>query len=120
MDNVPDSRLLNVHGESGVGGNLVRVVHAGEPLDLSSAGLGVDSPFVGLLCVLERRGNVHEIEAAVLGDGLARLLAAVVKGSDRGCDDRSAGLGELGRDEGGPLDVLVSILARKAKVGRDP
>ena len=119
MDNAPHGLLLEIDSQIRFSGCLIRVVDAREALDLSPSGLGINAALVSLLAVLERRGDVHEEEGSGAGNGLAGLLSALlVRGNWRG-DDSGTGLGELSGNEGDALDVLVTILAREAKFGRE-
>src|SRR5690606_19180282 len=96
----PHRVLLAVDDQVGLGGRLIGVVNTGEALDVTGAGLLVDAALVRLLAVLERGGDVHEVKVAVLLDELARVLAGVVKGRDRGGDDGGAGPRQLRGDKG--------------------
>ena len=111
--------LLEVDDQVGLGGGLVRVVDAGEALDLAGASLLVDATLVRLLAVLERGCDVHEVEVAELLDELTSALAVVLVGSDGGRDDGGSRAGQLAGDEGNALDVLAAVLAAEAELGRE-
>ena len=121
MHNRPHRLLLAVHRQVGLGGRLVRIIHAGEADNLAGAGPLVDAPPVRPLAVLERRGHVHEEEGPAAGplDQLARLLAGVLEGRDGRRDDGGAGLGQLRRHEGDAADVGVAVLAREPQARRE-
>ena len=95
MHSRPDVALGEVNSQVSVLGSLVRVVDTSEALDLAGACLGVDTALVGLLAVLERCGDVHEVEGSVLLDEVLGGLAGVLEGSDGRGDDGGAGLGKL-------------------------
>lgn len=119
MHRSPDIRRGQVNRKIRLGGDLVRVIDAGEALDLAVAGGLVDATLVRLLGVLERCRHVHEVEVAVLGDGVAGSLSAGLEGRNGRDDGGSAGLGELGGDKGNAGDVLVAVGAREAKFARE-
>lgn len=119
VDNGAHGLLLAVDGKVGLGGNLIGVVNTGEVLDLASAGLGVDAALVRLLAVLERGGDVHEVEVAVLLDQLAGALAGLLEGGNGSGDNGGTGPGQLGGNEGNASNVLVAVLAVVAKLGRE-
>jgi hypothetical protein len=113
----PDVGLGDIDGQVGVLGGLVRVVDAGEALNLARARLGVDAALVCLLAVLEGRGDVDEVEGAVLLDEVLGGLAAALEGGDGGGDDGGARLGQLRGDEGDAPDVGVAVGAAEAQLG---
>lgn len=119
VDNAAHGLLLGVDNQVGLGGVLVRVVHTGEALDLTIAGTRVDAALVRLLAVLERRGDVHQVEVTVLLHRLAGVLAGALEGGDRGGDDGGAGAGQLAGDEGDAADVPVAVLLGEAQLGRE-
>ena len=79
--------------------------------DLAGAGLRVQALHVALLADLERGGQVHEHEPAVLLHQRAGLLAGGLVGRDRRDDDRAAVLDDLAGDPADPPDVEVAVLA---------
>ena len=83
---------------------LVGVADAGELGDLAGPRPGVEALDVALLAHLERRGEVHEHEPAVLLDQRAGLLAGGLVGRDRGDDDGAAVLDDLA---GHPADAAM-------------
>jgi hypothetical protein len=99
MHRRPDIALRDIHGKVRLGRLLIRVINARKALDLSIPRLGIDPAPVRLLRILERRGNMHEVKAAILFDELTGRLPAVLKRRDGRGDDDGAGLGELGRDK---------------------
>jgi hypothetical protein len=117
MHRRPHIALGDIHHEVRLGGLLVRVVDASEALDLAVSRLGVDAAAISLLRVLERRRNVHEVEATVLLDQLAGRFSAVLKRRDGRGNDYCAGLGELGCDEGDAADVAVAVFACETEFG---
>lgn len=118
MHDGPDVRLGQVDGEIGLLGRLVRVVDAGEALDLAAASAGVDAALVSGLAVLERGVDVDKVEGAVLLAELAGRLAALLEGSDGRSNDGSAGASQLRGDESDAADVDVAVLAGEAKLRR--
>jgi len=62
---------------------------------------------------------VHEIEIAVLAHRLLGVLPALLEGRNGRADDRRAGFGQLGSDEGDTLDVLVPVRAGEAQLGAE-
>ena len=80
------------------------------------AGLGVEALDVALLAHLERGGEVHEHEPAVLLDQRAGLLAGGLVGRDRGDDDGAAVLDDLAGDPADPPDVEVAVLAGEGQL----
>jgi hypothetical protein len=71
----PDIGLRQVDSEVGIGRHLIRVVNTSETLDLTGARLGVYTTLVGLLGMLERGGNVDEVERSVSLYSLAGCLS---------------------------------------------
>merc|ERR1712058_83299 len=90
----PDVLLAQVDDQVGlpVGRSLVWVVDAGEALDEALASLLVDAALVGLLGVLERGGDVDQVEATVLLHELTSGLARLLEWCDRSSNDGSTGL----------------------------
>ena len=96
---------------------LIRIIDTGETLDFARARTSVDPALVRLLAVLQRRGDVNEIETPVLLDQLTRSLARILERRDRGGNDSGAGACHLRRHPPDTLDVLVAVLAREAELG---
>lgn len=119
MHDRPHRLLLGVDDQVGLGGGLVRVVHAREALDLAVARALVHAALVRPLAVLEGGGDVDEVEVAVLLDELARVLAGVLEWRDGRGDDGGAGARQLRGHEGDTADVLVAVLLGEAELGRE-
>ena len=117
VNNRANGLLGGIDDEVSLLGSLIGVIDTSEALDLAAAGSLVDAALVGLLAVLEGSGDVHKEERAVLGDGVAGVLAGGLVGGDRGGDDRGTSAGQLGSDEGNALDVGVAVLAGEAELG---
>ena len=94
-DRLLQRRHRGVDDDLGARRRLVGVAHPGELADLAGAGLGVQALHVALLADLERGGQVHQHEAAVLLDQRAGLLAGRLVRGDRGDDDGAAVLDDL-------------------------
>jgi len=75
VDGCPDVGSRQVDSQVSVGGHLVRVVDTSETLDLTGARLGVYTPLVGLLRMLERGRNVDQVEGSVSLYSLAGCLS---------------------------------------------
>ena len=119
MHDGADVLLLEVDNEVGLGRSLVRVVDTGEVLDLAVASSSVDTLAVGLLTVLEGSSNMDKEEGTGLLDEVTGSLAGILKRSNGGGNDCSAGLGQLGGDERDALDVEVAVLAGETKLRRE-
>jgi hypothetical protein len=75
VNRCPDVGGGQINSQVSIGGHLVRVIDTGETLNLTSARLGVHTTLVSLLGVLERGGNVDEVERSVALDSLAGGLS---------------------------------------------
>lgn len=117
MHDAADGLLGGIDNEVGLFGNLIGVINTGKALDLAATSTGVDTTLVGLLAVLERGGDVDEVEVSSLRDGVAGVLPRVLVGGDGGGDDGGAGAGQLGGDKGNALNVGVAVLAGEAQLG---
>ena len=117
MHHAPHAHLLDIDGQIGIGGRLVRIVDAGEAPDFAPARAGVHAALVRLLRVLEAGSHVDEVEGAVQGDGVAGAGAGLLEGGDGRGDDGGAGFGQLRGHEGDPLHVRVPVRAREAQLG---
>ena len=95
---------------------LIRVVNAGETLDLAGARRGVDTTNVVALAVLQRRRNVNQEAGAGLLDHLAGLLTGLLEGRNGRGDDSSTSLGQLRGNEGDTGDVDIAVLAAEAEL----
>jgi hypothetical protein len=109
VDDAADALGLDVDGEIGLLGNFVWVIDTGEALDLTAAGLRVDTALVGLLAVFEGSVDVDEEDGSRAGDGLAGLSSAVLVGSDRSGDDGGTGTSELGGNETRPGCLMMRL-----------
>lgn len=123
VDDLLDGLLGGVDDEVGLRWGLVRVVDAGEALNLATPRLRVDALAVHLLAVLERRSDVDEEEVAtatttVLDDVVTGSLAARLEGRDGSRDDGGTGAGELGGDVCDTEDVFVTVFVREAELSR--
>ena len=99
-------------------GHLVGIRDAGELGDHAGPGLGVEALAVTRLAHLQRRRDVHEHEAAGLGDHGPDVAADLVVGRDGRAHGDAAGPGDLGGDEADAADVEVAVVAREAELGR--
>ena len=109
--------VLGLDHQLGVLRRLVGVGDAGELLDLAGAGLRVEALDVALLADLDRGLDVGLDEAAV--HHLARLVADLAVGRDRGGDHRHAVAGQQVGDERDAADVGVAVLLREAEALRE-
>src|SRR5262249_41831048 len=105
--------LLGVDHDLGVVRNLVRVVDAGEALDLTRERLRVEALHIAARALLDRRLDEHLDERAELLDRLARVLARLVVRRERGGVPRQAR-----GDPTDALDVRVAVLLREAEALR--
>ena len=97
-----------VEHELGVLGDLVRVVDAGEPLDLAGERLLVQALGIAVLRELVERGV--DVDLDELSDHRSHLVSGLLVGRDRAADRRDAvARQELG-DEPDPQDVRVTVL----------
>jgi len=119
VHNGPHRLLFHVDHQVRLHGRLVRVIDAGEALDLASARLLVDAALVCLLGILERRRHVDEVEVAVLLHQLPRVLSRRLKGGDGRRNDGRAGPRQLRRNKGDAGNVLVAVLLAEAQLGRE-
>lgn len=90
VHNPPNALLLQINHQVRLLGRLIGVIHASETLDLARPRLGVDPPLVRLLAVLERSGDVHEVEVTILLHQLPGVLASLLEGGDGGSNDGRA------------------------------
>lgn len=116
VNNGTDALLLGIDDHVGLGRGLVGVVDTGEALDLAVAGALVDALLVRLLAVLERGGDVDQVEVAKLLDELLGALAVDLIGGDGGGDDGGAGAGQLTGDKGDAANVLAAVVAAEAEL----
>jgi hypothetical protein len=106
MNDLRDGLVLEVDLEVSIGRLLVRVVDAGEALDLARSSLLVEAGSVSLLAVLERGGDVDEEKSssgrsASGGDEVSGgLSGGGVRSGGRG-DDGGTGSGELSLEKRG-------------------
>ena len=102
---------------SGCAGGLVRVVDAGEALELAGAGLGVEALGVALLAELDRRVDEH-LDEREIGRGveLPHRVAVGPVGAHERHERDEAGVGHQGRDVADAADVLGSVLGAEAEV----
>ena len=75
VDGRPDVGLRDINDEISLLRRLIWVIDTSEALDLARASLGVDTTLIRLLSMVERCGNVHEVERSVLLDRLLRSLS---------------------------------------------
>lgn len=118
VDDGADGLLLAIDNEIGLGGSLVRVIYTGEALDLTLAGSCVNTLLVRLLAVLQRSGNVHEVEVTVLLDGLFRSSTVDLEGGNRSRNDGGAGPCQLASDKGNAGNVLAAVLSAETQLRR--
>ena len=104
---------------SGLDGLLVRVVDAGEALDLARERLLVETLHVAPRALVDRGLDEDLDERAVLLDHRARLLPRLLVGRDRGGDHGAALARQPGGDPADPLDVRVAVLLREAEALRE-
>lgn len=116
VDGSSDAGLADVNGELGIARGLVRGVDTSEVLNLTGASLLVDTALVSLLAVLERSGDVNEVEGTVLLDSLAGGLSALGVGSDGGGDNGGTSTGEFRGDETDTGDVAVAVFLAEAEL----
>lgn len=117
VDSRPDGALAEVNGKVGLLRRLVRVINTGETLNLTASSLLIDTPAVGLLAVLERRGDVDKVERPELLNDLLGLGAGRCVGGDWCGNDGGTALGELGGDETNAVHVLVAVVLAEAEFG---
>ena len=60
---------------------------------------------------------MHEIETAMLTDGIASILSTSFKGSDGSADDGRTGFCQFGGDEGDTLDIFVAVGPAESEFG---
>ena len=116
MHNRSNILLGAIHNQVRILRHLVRIVHAGETLNLTLAGLLVDASPVSALAVVERSRDVHEEERSRLLNGVAGFLASLLEGGDGSGNDSSAGLGQLGSNESDTTNVEITIFAGEAQL----
>lgn len=116
MDNGTDGLLLSIDDQVRLGGGLVGVIDTGEALDLAVAGALVDALAVGLLAVLERGGDVDEVEVTKLLDQLLGAGTVDLVRSDGSGNDGGAGAGQLSSDKGDTANVLAAVLTAEAEL----
>ena len=118
VNSCADADLGQVNGQVGLtlGRGLVRVVDTGEVLNLTTTSGGVDALAVGLLTLLERCGNVDEVERSVLLNKLTGVLSARLERCDGSGNDGGASLGQLAGNEANTANVGVAVLLVEAKL----
>jgi hypothetical protein len=123
VDDLRDSLSGDVDSQVSLGRSLVDIIDASEALDLSPACLGIQTPSVSLLSVLQRGVDVNEEEvgtgSTILQDGVLGGLSGSLVGSGRGSDDGCTSAGELRGDESDTLEVGVSVFSRVSEFGRE-
>lgn len=122
-DALLDRLLVGLDGDLGVVGGLVRGRDASKLLDLTGAGLLVETLGVTLLSDLERHVDVDldkgdGLVAALggLGVQLTGDLAIGLVGGDEGGDGDGGGVSKELGDLGDAADVLVTVGLGKAKI----
>lgn len=118
MNHTSHTVLLQVHLQIALLWRLIRIIDTGEPLDLPSSSPCIHTSLVRLLAILQARGHVHKIERSMLRHRLPRAGPTGLEGRNRCADHSRARLGQLGRHERYPLDVLMAILPRKPQLRR--
>ena len=98
---------------------LVRVVDAGEALDLAGERLRVEAVHVAAGALVERGPDVDLDEGAVLLDQRACVSACLGVRRDRRDDDGTAVARDPRGDPAEPLDVRVAVLLREAEALRE-
>lgn len=121
MNDLLDSLLGDIDSQVCFERLLVRIINAGEALDFPSSSLGICTFVVCLLAVFQRRSYVNEVEistssAAILDNVILSCFPALFERCDRCCDDCCSSSRQLSCNISDPLDVLMSIFLREAKL----
>src|SRR4029453_13067895 len=111
--------LLGVDAHVGVARLLVRVVDAGEPLDLAPEGLLVQTLDVASRTLLDRGRHEDLHERSPLLDELTRLLPRLFVRRDCCCDDRRAVPCQARGNPADPLDVRITVILREPETFRE-
>src|SRR5262249_15181977 len=113
VDTLADRELAGVERDLGIEWGLVGVINAGEALDLSGAGLGVEALDVALFADVDR-GVAEDLDEVPPGE-LAGVLAGPAVGADHGAEGGAAVLGDEAGDVADTVDVLVAVFLAEAQ-----